>query len=123
MARVTAAAREAAISEFFAGTDTSLMVTAAHRYCLGRSSYIVGSCVDWLSRHWPRLAVATRNVILRDTAEALARGESGMDQDARDWRGFLAFAWREADAASRGWVRDAVRHVEGAEAELDRLGG
>lgn len=30
---------------------SDLMATAAVRYCLGRCSYIVGDCVDWLHEH------------------------------------------------------------------------
>ena len=30
-----------------------LMAIAAVRYCLGRMSYIVGDCADWLIAEWP----------------------------------------------------------------------
>lgn len=40
-----------------------LMVIAAFRYCLGRSTYIVGTCVDWLTEHWPNFSVDTQQLI------------------------------------------------------------
>ena len=73
-----------------------LMVTAAVRYCLGRSSYIVGDCVDWLLANWERFEPGCRLVILRDISEAIQRDDEarergdehkplGMDMDRREW--------------------------------------
>ena len=47
-----------------------LMALAAVRYCLGRSSYIVGDCADWLITIWPELSVDTRAIIRRDIEDA-----------------------------------------------------
>ena len=43
-----------------------LMVTAAVRYCLGRSSYIVGDCVDWLVANWQAFSPNCRAIVVRD---------------------------------------------------------
>ncbi len=73
-----------------------LMATAAVRYCLGRQSYIVGDCVDWLIGWWPSLSEGCRNVITRDVNEAFAKDDEarecgdtyrplGMDMDRQQW--------------------------------------
>ena len=78
-----------------------LMVTAAVRYCLGRSSYIVGDCVDWLLANWERFEPGCRLVILRDISEAIQRDDEarergdqylplGMDMDRREWERAIA---------------------------------
>lgn len=56
-----------------------LMATAAVRYCLGRMTYIVGDCVDWLFAQWPNLSDGCRKTIARDVDEAFER-----DNDARE---------------------------------------
>ena len=71
----------------------------ATRYCLGRMTYAVGSCVEWLIWVWPDLHEEARSIIRRDLEEAFAEddrdraklnGESGykrlgMDMDRREW--------------------------------------
>lgn len=73
-----------------------LMVTAAVRYCLGRMTYIVSDCADWLIAIWPTLHDNTRTIIQRDIEEAFARDDEaradgreykplGMDCDRAQW--------------------------------------
>ena len=75
-----------------------LMATAAVRYCLGRQSYIVGDCCDWLLQVWPRLQESTRKIIARDVEDAIRRDDEarergsgdiflplGMDMDRAEW--------------------------------------
>lgn len=72
--------------------DDQLMAMAAHRYCLGRSSYIVGACLDWLRDTWPQMTPNTQFVILRDTVDALAEERAGSPTiDAPGW--VEAVAW------------------------------
>ena len=40
-----------AVIEITADTNDQLMAMAAHRYCLGRRSYIVGACIEWIQGH------------------------------------------------------------------------
>lgn len=47
-----------------------LMVIAAVRYCLGRSSYIVSDCVDWLISQWSEFDHSTKAIVQRDIEEA-----------------------------------------------------
>ena len=69
----------------------------ATRYCLGRMTYDVGQCVEWLIHVWPDLRKDVRAIIQRDIEEAFAEdarardglpGNSkrlGMDMDRREW--------------------------------------
>ena len=53
-------------------TNDHLMVMAAVRYCLGRKSYIVSSCIEFLNSHWDtQLQIADKRIIIRDIAEYL----------------------------------------------------
>lgn len=87
-----------------------LMVTAAHRYCLGRQSYIVGSCIDWLRQWWSCFELNTRNVIVRDTVEALQDDMTGSSYDAREWKKFAEWAWEFMDDDAKNWCQQAVAH-------------
>ena len=74
-----------------------LMALAAVRYCLGRSTYIVGDCVDWLHQQWPQIAERARKIIARDVDEAIKRDDEarsegqtgylplGMAMDRAEW--------------------------------------
>lgn len=77
-----------------------LMALAAVRYCLGRASYIVGDCVDWLYEQWPALDENVRTVIARDVDQALREGRVGMDMDREQWERARKL-WAGADC-SRG---------------------
>lgn len=83
-----------------------LMVIAAHRYCLGRRTYIVGDCCDWLIDIWPSLSVKTKEIIQRDTEEEFIRDDNarangdnykplGDDCDRADWER-VRNLWRES---------------------------
>lgn len=93
-----------------AGLNGQLMVTAAHRYCLGRQSYIVSSCIEWLREWWPSFTPNTKNVILRDTIESLQDGTAGADMDIRGWTQFADWAFDQLSGADKKWVVSAVAH-------------
>jgi hypothetical protein len=72
------------------------MAVAAVRYCLGRKSYIVGDCKDWLIDQWLNISAKAQDVIRRDVEEAFeaddrarAAGNQykplGWDCDRDDW--------------------------------------
>lgn len=67
---------------------SDLMVMAAHRYCLGRRSYIVGCCIEWLGTVWSKLKDGDKYTILRDTYEALMDGYAGGLSDDKAWKEF-----------------------------------
>ena len=66
-----------------------IMVTAAHRYCLGRRTYIVGLCVDWLLQNWDRIEPNTKILIRDETKEAIDQGNAGELCDIDEWRRLL----------------------------------
>lgn len=91
--------------------NNMLMVTAAHRYCLGRESYIVSACIEWLTAVWPVLEANTQSVILRDTIGAIMDGEAGskvIDEPA--WVRFCEQAWTRISADQRQWIDFALAH-------------
>jgi len=82
-----------------------LMAIASFRYCLGRMTYIVGDCADWLIGNWEVFGEKTREIIKPDLEEAFAQdnqdradgrkyGALGMDMDRRQWERVRAL-WRD----------------------------
>lgn len=69
-----------------------LMITAAHRYCLGRSSYIVSECCEWLMRIWHKIEPEVRERIICETREAIALGLADHKCDVENWNELLAWA-------------------------------
>lgn len=65
-----------------------LMVLAAFRYCLGRRSYIVGSCVDWLIENWDGIYDHRQNII-DEIEAAIENGYAGEECDVAQWRRIL----------------------------------
>lgn len=90
------------------GINGQLMVMAAHRYCLGRRSYIVSSCIEWLKLWWPEFEKNTRNVIVRDTIMALQDNSAGSKSDFQDWKNFAEWAWNSLDEESKASYEDAL---------------
>lgn len=96
-----------AVLNAMAGHD-HLMVIAATRYCLGRMTYIVGDCADWLTGIWPLLSAETRTIIRRDIEEAFQRDDAdreagrdykalGHDCDRKAWEKVRSL-WQEVTA-------------------------
>jgi hypothetical protein len=52
-----------------------LMVVAAFRYCLGRTTYIVKDCADWLIDYWPNFEQGAKDIIKKELEEAFARDD------------------------------------------------
>ena len=53
-----------------------LMVIAATRGCLGRTTYVVGDCCDWLIKIWPLLSPSTQRIVRLDIEEAFERDDA-----------------------------------------------
>jgi len=69
-----------------------LMITAAVRYCLGRRTYIVSDCADWIVANWNDWPDNVKAIIRRDIEEAFIRNDEwgaggllGDDCDKRKW--------------------------------------
>ena len=66
-----------------------LMIMAAFRYCLGRQTYIVSTCISWLRDIWEDLQEGCQNTILRDIAQALMEDSAGSRMDWEAWQEFM----------------------------------
>ncbi len=73
----------------------NLMVIAAFRYCLGRRTYIVSSCVDWLVKYWDDIDPNTRSIIVEETKKAIDNGDSGDFFDTGSWQQLLRHAKKD----------------------------
>ena len=69
-----------------------LMVTSAHHYCLGRRTYIVSVCVDWLKENWHLFQQNTRNMIVDETKWAILKDVAGDECDVELWKSLIKFA-------------------------------
>jgi hypothetical protein len=90
------------------GTNDQLMALAALRYCLGRRSYIVSACHEWLREVWPQLTANSQNVILRDIVESLSDDLAGDQLDRVGWTHAARWMWESMPSAQRTWVQGAV---------------
>lgn len=54
------------------GTN-QIMVTAAVRYCIGRKTYIVSDCVEWVLDNWDNFTESTQGIIRKDIETELVR--------------------------------------------------
>ena len=77
---------------------SELMALAAVRYCLGRMTYIVGDCADWLCAAWDELPEGVRAIIKRDVEEAFTRD----DEDRASGRDYKALGH---DCDRESWER------------------
>lgn len=66
--------------------EIDCLVGWAFRYGLGRRSYAVGMIADAVIRHRRHLEPQTRDRLIAEIDEAIARGEAGMDCDVRNWQ-------------------------------------
>lgn len=82
-----------------------LMVVAAFRYCLGRMTYIVSDCADWLIEQWPHIAENARKVIQRDLEEAFKRDDEAREEDAKGSAHFYKPLGHDCDRAQWEKVR------------------
>jgi len=98
----------------FQTLNGSLMVTAAHRYCLGRASYIIGSAIEWLTDYWDSFGQQTQSTILRDTITAIAHNRAGYGMDKRDWTQFANKQIPTLTTERTEWLRNAIKHDEAA---------
>lgn len=94
------------------GANGQLMVMAAHRYCLGRQSYIVGAAIEWLTLHWPEFEAGTKQIILRDTISALMDKVTGSDTDHREWLKFAQTHWPEIGSDSQQAIKSGLAYKQ-----------
>lgn len=91
--------------------NDQLMCMAAHRYCLGRGSYIVGSCQEWLREHWLQFGSQTQSNMVRDTLEELVHTKNSVYyQDS--WAQTAHWMWFALNFEQREWVRASIAYKE-----------
>ncbi len=88
-----------------------LMCMAAHRYCLGRKTYVVSVCVEWLRETWPQIDGYTQGVVLRDTIEAIVRDRAGDSVDRYQWIHFLRWSLPKASDETVEWLKNSINHM------------
>jgi hypothetical protein len=100
------------IPEPISDTNGNLMVLAAFRYSLGRSSYIVGSCLEWVQQWWPYFENNTRNVIVRDTIDWLQNNTENDNIKKNcyydNWKQFAEWGWNRMNIPDQKWCYDAL---------------
>jgi hypothetical protein len=71
---------------------SGLMIIAATRYCIGRRSYIVSDCVDWILANWSDWPENVKTIIQRDLEQEFERAAQNPDWnplgdgcDKREW--------------------------------------
>ena len=90
------------------------MVTCALRYCLGRQSYVVGSCIEFIQQVWDQLPKSSQGVITRDILESFDDGSVGSDYDADAWRSLVRWCFNELKQETKDWLFRALAHRENA---------
>jgi uncharacterized NAD(P)/FAD-binding protein YdhS len=93
-------------------TNDHLMVMAAVRYCLGRKSYIVSSCTDFLNEHWDKeLQISDKRIILRDIAEYLQDWEKEVDSYGYiHWKHFGQDKYVSLPEVDQEFIREQLSH-------------
>jgi hypothetical protein len=84
-----------------------LMAIAAFRYCLGRMTYIVGDCADWLIEQWPNIGEKTQQIIRRELD-----AEFQKDDDQRDSGSEYRALGHDCDRAQWERVRAFIAAAE-----------
>jgi hypothetical protein len=99
-----------------------LMVTAAHRYCLGRTSYIVSECVEWLINIWPHICENAKERIVIETQGALEKNRAGDNCDAFQWQKLLFFdKTKQKLKTTDELIKQTKKFIEETQEELDRI--
>lgn len=88
------------LSEQGAWGRGDLMAITAFRYCLGRMTYIVGDCEQWIVANWEHFPENVRELIQREVEEEIKR-----DDEARERGEEYKPLGHDCDRAA--WVRVA----------------
>jgi hypothetical protein len=90
-------------------TKDEQILFCAFRYCLGRMTYVVSDCCDWLRERWPACGSEFRSLVKKEIDEAIVREDEhiaslgrhigctalGMEMDSKSWRELRA--WMETN--------------------------
>jgi hypothetical protein len=86
-----------------------LMVLAAFRYCLGRQTYIVSDCADWLVEQWENIGESTRKLIQRELEEAFKQDDEARIDNQFGLKTYWALG---ADCDRRQWGRVRLLYLD-----------
>jgi hypothetical protein len=67
-------------------TVDPIILFAAFRYALGRSTYIVIDVTDCIQRNATALPTSDRAVMAREIRDAIQGGQAGMPMDVAAWK-------------------------------------
>ena len=67
--------------------DLRILIIAAFRYALGRSTYVVPTIASIIYKNRKSLDNNTINLMIEEIEEAEYRNELGMESDATEWLG------------------------------------
>jgi hypothetical protein len=92
------------------GPDDQLMAMAAFRYCLGRQSYIVETCISWVRSNLEKLDINTVRIIARDTLEAIIDEAAGSKTtDEPGWMQLFKELYAHIPQEDREWLLSQIR--------------
>jgi len=61
----------------------------AFRYCLGRKTYAVSDCVDYLIKYWDYFSDIDKQLIHKEIKNAIFDNKIGNDIDKQEWTKIL----------------------------------
>jgi hypothetical protein len=81
--------------------DSHMIFIGWVRYCLGRKTYAVSECCDWLRANWANIHPNTQAVILRDIKEEIELDdrtiEMTQEREAQGQESTLYRRWDDCD--------------------------
>lgn len=69
--------------------DLSSLLLCTFRYALGRRTYIVNECCEWLTEYWDIIPEGWREQIHSDIRHAIEHDMAGDKCDVESWRMIL----------------------------------
>ena len=90
--------------------NDQLMACAAYRYCLGRRSYIVSSCIEWLEEHFDQFDENSSRVCIRDILEEVVDTKFGELAYKEEWLHLVYKLWLKLTLEKKKWVINALKH-------------
>ena len=71
-------------------TPKNWIILCAFRYCLGRQTYIVSQCTEYLEKNWDNIEVYVQETIQQEIESAIVSGNAGHSHiDIPLWRKVL----------------------------------
>ena len=87
-----------------------IMIMGAHRYALGKRTYVVSSTIEWLKENWDIVSDNSRFTILRDTAQFILDNSGSEHSYVKPWRTFLSWGVKQEDVGFERKIQQAVRY-------------